>query len=241
MDVRLEGKLVLVAGATGALGEAIVKGCLRDGAKIAATYLDNSDKALELEKLGAHVVRCDLTSIKEVEALLKGVYDKFGRIDCLVNAAGAVRDNFLVNMDEDDWGEVIDVNLKGAFNIGKAALKLMMKQRSGKIINVASRVGIRGQIGQVNYAAAKGGLIAFTKTLAKEAGHFGVKANVLVPGFFESNMTKDLPEGIWDMARGESALGEVAKASEIADFVIYLLSDKVNGVTGQVFSVDSRV
>lgn len=241
MDLGLDSKVILVTGASGSLGGSLCKALLQEGAVVFGCYNRHSDKICNFKNPNFHPVKLDITSKKEVDSAVLEIVKRFLRIDGLVNCAGVTKDKLIVQMNQEMWDEVLNVNLKAVYVLASSVLKHMMRQRSGKIINIVSRVGVIGAIGQGNYSASKAGVIALTKTIAKEIGAFNVTANVIVPGFFDSDMTCNLPVRIKDGAKTASVLGTISESSEIADFITYLLSEKVKKISGQVFHVDSRI
>ncbi|HGE72341.1 TPA: SDR family oxidoreductase, partial [Candidatus Poribacteria bacterium] len=180
----------------------------------------------------------NVTDMKSVEALIDEVMSKFGKIDILVNNAGITRDALIVRMDEADWDSVISVNLKGTFNCTKCVAKIMMKQRSGKIVNIASIMGIIGNVGQANYSASKAGVIALTKTTAKELGRRGINVNAIAPGFIATKMTEALPEAQKEKIIEAIPLGCVGYPEDVANAVAFLVSDSARYITGHVIQVD---
>ncbi|MCK4693117.1 MAG: 3-oxoacyl-ACP reductase FabG, partial [Anaerolineales bacterium] len=172
------------------------------------------------------------------KAMIDRAIAEFGRIDILVNNAGTTRDNLIMRMKEADWDLVLNVNLKGAFNCSKAAIRSMMKQRYGRIINITSVSGLAGQAGQTNYSSSKAGLIGFTKALAKEVGSRNITVNAIAPGFIETVLTDDLPQELKDMALQMTPVGRFGKPQDVANAVAFLASDEVSFITGQVLSVD---
>ena len=196
----LEGKSTLVTGATRGIGRAIALEFARQGAKVAFTYRSSAEKAQSLEKelqaLGAEAAgfQADAASYEDTERVIKDMQEKFGAIDVIVNNAGITQDNLLMRMSEDQFNSVIQTNLNSIFNTTKAAMRTMLKQRAGSIINISSIVGITGNAGQANYAASKAGAIGFTKSVAKEVASRGIRANVVAPGFIETEMTDAIPE-----------------------------------------------
>src|SRR5690554_268019 len=202
--MRLEGKVALITGSSRGIGATTALKFAEEGADIIINYPFSGEKenaAEVIEKIRALgrqaiMVEADISKLAEAEKLMSDSLNKFGKIDILVNNAGITRDNLLLRMKEEEWDGVINVNLKGVFNCTKAVLKPMMKQRTGKIINLASVVGIMGNAGQTNYSASKAGVIGFTKSLAKEVASRGITANAIAPGFIESQMTEVLPEDV---------------------------------------------
>jgi 3-oxoacyl-[acyl-carrier protein] reductase len=181
---------------------------------------------------------CDITNGEQYQELVKSVNEKFGSIDILVNNAGVTKDGLIMRMSEDDWDVVIDTNLKGAFNGTKAVTRHMMKQRSGRIINISSVVGLIGNAGQANYAASKAGLIGLTKATAKELASRGITVNCIAPGYIETDMTNRLPEKIKNALIEQIPLGRIGQATDIAASVCFLASEEAGYITGQTFTVD---
>ncbi len=237
----LTNKLIFITGITGTLGQAIAKSCLVNGGRVCGTFFSRSSEAEELQKKGVQVFQVDHRNLGQLPQKSEQILTGLGRIDVLINSAGITLDQISYKMEESRWNEVIAVNLTAPFLWTKAALKMMMKQRSGRIIMVSSRVGLRGTIGACNYAASKAALVGFAKSVAKEMGRYGILVNVICPGFMKSRMTAILPKVCWDHAMKESALGQYGDPDEVAGLITYLVSDQVKSVTGQVFSWDSRV
>ncbi len=181
---------------------------------------------------------CDITNGEQYQELVKSVNEKFGSIDILINNAGVTKDGLIMRMSEDDWDVVIDTNLKGAFNGTKAVTRHMMKQRSGRIINISSVVGLIGNAGQANYAASKAGLIGLTKATAKELASRGITVNCIAPGYIETDMTNRLPEKIKNALIEQIPLGRIGQATDIAASVCFLASEEAGYITGQTFTVD---
>lgn len=242
----LEGKIALVTGAGRAgkgIGRSIALRLAKEGAKIAiADFVPEAadSVAKEVEDMGgeALAVYGSVSSPEDVEKMVQAAVDKFGKIDILVNNAGITRDNLLVRMSEQEWDMVLDTNLKGVFMCTKAVAKLMMRQRSGKIINMASVMGLMGNAGQANYSASKGGVIALTKTTAKELGSRGVNVNAVAPGFIQTVMTEEIPESAKENISGQIPLGRLGTPEDVADVVLFLASDASSYITGQVIAVD---
>ncbi len=234
-------KNIFITGITGTLGQAIARNCLAAGGKVYGTFFSRSKEAGELEKQGIRTFQVDHRNPQEVQQKSEQILKELGRIDILINNAGATLDRMSYKMEPSEWNEVINVNLTAPFLWTKAVLKPMMKQRSGKIVMVASRVGVKGTIGAANYAASKAGLIGFAKSAAKEMGRYEILVNVVCPGFMKSRMTEILPKVCWDSAVSESALGKHGDPDEVAKFITYLVSDQAKNVTGQVFQWDSRI
>lgn len=240
----LEGKTALITGAARGIGKALALKFASEGANIAFTDLviDENGKATE-EEIAAMGVKvkgyasnaADFAQTKEVVAQ---VMEDFGRIDILVNNAGITKDGLMMRMSEQQWDAVINVNLKSAFNFINAVLPIMMRQRSGSIINMASVVGVHGNAGQANYAASKAGLIALAKSIAQEVGSRGIRANAIAPGFIETAMTAALPQAVRDEWTKKIPLRRGGKAEDIADVATFLASDMSSYVTGQVIQVD---
>lgn len=238
----LEGKIALITGASKGIGRAIALRYASQGASVAFTYLSSVEKGqaleAELQALGikAKGYRSDASIYSEAEALVNQVTADFGGLDILVNNAGITKDGLLMRMTEEQWDSVIQVNLKSVFNLTKSAMKQMMKQKKGSIINLTSVVGIRGNAGQANYAASKAGIIGFTKSVALELGSRNIRSNAIAPGFIETEMTHDLAnkeewlKGI-PLKRGGSA-------EEVADCAVFLGSDMSSYISGQVLQVD---
>jgi 3-oxoacyl-[acyl-carrier protein] reductase len=240
----LEGKGIIVTGATRGIGRAIALETARHGANVAFNFLKSEQRAEELkreiETLGVKVMafKTDVGDLKAVREMVNAVKGGFGRIDGLVNNAGLTRDKLLVMMSEEDWSEVIRTNLTGAFNFARAAAFMMMKAKRGAILNVTSVSGLAGMAGQVNYSAAKAGLIGMTKAMAKELGRLGVRVNALALGFVETDMTAALPEENRAAALNLIPLGRFGTVEDVAPVAAFLLSDAAAYITGAVIQVD---
>ncbi|MCD6660435.1 MAG: 3-oxoacyl-[acyl-carrier-protein] reductase [Lentimicrobium sp.] len=239
----LEGKTALVTGGARGIGKAIALKFAAEGANVAFSDLNYDDNAAALEKeIEAMGVKgkgyaSDASSFDGSEKLINDVVADFGRIDVLVNNAGITRDNLLMRMTEADWDLVIKVNLKSIFNMTKAVQKVMLKQRSGSIINMSSVVGLSGNAGQSNYSASKAGLIGFTKSMAQELGSRSIRCNAIAPGFIETDMTAKLPEDVRKNWIEGIPLKRGGKPEDVADVALFLGSDLSSYVTGQVISV----
>ena len=244
MTLDLTGKAALVTGGTRGIGRAIVEALAGAGARVAFTYRASADTAGALERelagRGAEVfgLQGDAGDPAHAEAAVQAVVDRWGSLDVLVLNAGITRDNLLLRMSEEEWDAVLDTNLKSAFHFCKAAYRPMMKQRAGSIVTLASVVGVMGNAGQANYAASKGGLIAFTKSLARELAGRGVRANVVAPGYVATDMTSALGEKAQEALQAQIPLGRVGTPKEIASVVTFLASDAASYVTGQVLNVN---
>ena len=240
----LAGKVALVTGASRGIGRAIALKLAADGAKVAINFAGNVAKAeevkAEIETLGSEaiLVQGSVADFETVAEIVKKVTETFGKIDILVNNAGITRDNLLLKMSEKDFDEVIATNLKGVFNCTKAVTKLMMKQRSGRIVNMSSVVGLTGNISQANYSAAKAGIIGFTKSTAKELASRGVTVNAIAPGFIATDMTDALSDKVKEELSKNIPLGRMGEPEDIANAVEFLVSDKAAYITGQVICVD---
>ena len=244
MSSNLSGKVAFVTGASRGIGRAIALRLAADGAKVALNFASNSAKAeavkAEIESSGgvAMLVQGDVAKFEVVTELIKKVVDEWGRLDILINNAGITRDNLLLQMNEDDFDRVISTNLKGVFNCTKAVTKLMMKQRGGRIVNMSSVVGLKGNISQTNYAAAKAGIIGFTKSAARELASRGVTVNAVAPGFINTDMTAALSEKVKEVMLQEIPAGRMGTPEDVANAVAFLVSNEAAYITGQVLSVD---
>lgn len=240
----LKDKVAIVTGGTRGIGRAIALKLSDQGANIVINYR-NSDKEAEelksiLEGKGVKVltVKCDISNFEDSKNLMDKCKEVFGKIDILVNNAGITKDTLIMRMKEEDFDNVIDVNLKGTFNCAKHASAIMLKQRFGKIINMTSVVGIAGNAGQVNYAASKAGVIGLTKSLAKELGSRGITVNAVAPGFINTDMTASLSEKVKEEASKNIPLKRLGDPEDVANLVGFLASDAANYITGQVINVD---
>ncbi len=241
MEISLTGKKILVTGATGAIGGAIAEAAREAGAWVAGSYFQDDSKARELGKSGVLMLRADLSQRDQARGLVRQVLEQAGSLDALVYSAGNAQDRMLAKMTDSEWDAVLRLHLDGLAACCQAVLPGMQERRQGKVIAIGSYAGLTGRIGQANYSAAKAGTIGFVKSLAREAGRFGVTANVICPGFIESKMTRSAPPEAWDRAKAASALGTVSSVEVAASFATWLLSDLCFGVTGQVFQLDSRI
>lgn len=240
----LKDKVAIVTGGTRGIGRAIALKLADNGANIVINYR-NSDKEAEelkaiLEEKGVKVltVKCDISNFEDSKNIMDKCKEVFGKIDILVNNAGITKDTLIMRMKEEDFDNVIDVNLKGTFNCAKHASAIMLKQRFGKIINMTSVVGIAGNAGQVNYAASKAGVIGLTKSLAKELGSRGITVNAVAPGFINTDMTASLSEKVKEEASKNIPLKRLGDPEDVANLVGFLASDAANYITGQVINVD---
>jgi 3-oxoacyl-[acyl-carrier protein] reductase len=235
----LSGKVAIVTGGSRGIGRAIVQALAREGAKVAFTYVQNKAAAEEIANGDTIVAfQADVANFDQAKDLAKQVKDKFGRIDILVNNAGITRDKLLLMMAEKDWDDVLDTNLKGAFNLTKPVVSIMLRQRSGTILNISSISGIVGMAGQVNYSSSKAGMIGFTKALAKEIAKANITVNALALGFVETDMTGVLNAEFKTKALEQIPLGRFGKPEEMAEVALFLLSPQAGYITGQVIQVD---
>lgn len=239
----LENKVVLITGASRGIGKSIAEECVRQGAIVAFTYLSSEEKARALEaELTANGgvaigFKSDAAKFNEAQQLVDDVVAKFGTIDVLVNNAGITRDTLLMRMTEEQWDEVMNTNLKSAFNLTKAVQKPMLKARSGSIINMSSVVGVSGNAGQSNYAASKAGLIGFTKSIAAELGSRNIRCNAIAPGFIETEMTAALDQKVVEEWRNSIPLKRGGQPIDVANAVVFLASEMSTYVTGQTLHV----
>lgn len=240
----LKGKTAIITGGTRGIGKAIAFELAQNGANIVINYRSKIEEALEtkqeLEALGINVglIQADISVFADAQKLIAETIEKFGRVDILVNNAGITRDNLIIRMEETEFDSVIETNLKGTFNCIRHVAKAMIKQRSGKIINISSVSGISGNIGQINYAASKSGLLGLTKTAARELAGRGITVNAVAPGFIETEMTEVLSDEVKKDILTKIPLKRMGKAEEIAKMVKFLASDEANYITGQLFTVD---
>ncbi len=248
--MRLKDKVCIITGAASGIGKAATLLFLKEGAKVAAC--DVSKQALEDLKKDAEsggsneslkTYELDVTNREAIANIVKEIVDTFGRIDVLVNNAGITRDQLLVRMSEKDWDAVVNVNLKGVFNMTQAVAPQMIKQKKGSIINTSSVVGIYGNIGQTNYAATKAGVIGMTKTWAKELARKGaqIRVNAVAPGFIKTPMTEKIPQKIVDRVVERIPLGRFGEPEEVARVYLFLASDESSYITGQVIGVDGGI
>ncbi|WP_296824097.1 3-oxoacyl-[acyl-carrier-protein] reductase [uncultured Megasphaera sp.] len=240
----LTGKTAIVTGGSRGIGRAVSLLLAREGANVAIVYAGNTAAAEETkqqaEALGAAaaVFQCDVADEQAVADMVKAVKTQFGSVDILVNNAGITRDGLLMRMKEADWQAVLDTNLTGVYRCTKAVSKLMMKQRHGAVINLSSVVGETGNAGQANYAAAKAGIIGFTKAVAKELASRNIRVNAVAPGYVETDMTAGLPDSAKEDMLRSIPLGRPATADDVAQAVLFLASDQACYITGQVLNVD---
>ncbi|MFM7467826.1 MAG: 3-oxoacyl-[acyl-carrier-protein] reductase [Crocinitomicaceae bacterium] len=239
----LENKVVLITGASRGIGKSIAEECVKQGAIVAFTYLSSEEKARALEaELTANGgtakgFKSDASKFEEAQQLIDDVVNTFGTVDVLVNNAGITRDTLLMRMSEEQWDEVINTNLKSAFNLTKAVIKPMLKARYGSIINMSSVVGVQGNAGQSNYAASKAGLIGFTKSIAQELGSRNIRCNAIAPGFIETEMTGALDEKVVQGWRDSIPLKRGGLPTDVANATIFLASDMSAYITGQTIHV----
>ena len=245
MPGRFEGKIALVTGAARGIGRATAVRLARDGAAVVVNYKANADAAKEAAGLvteaggRATTVQADVSVPEQADRLVKQTLEfGGGRLDVLVNNAGTTRDNLLIRMSLEEWDAVLDLNLRGAFLVTKAAMRPMMKQRGGRIVNIASVAGVMGNAGQANYAAAKAGLIAFTKTVAREMASRNITANAVAPGLVPTELTAPLPQAVKDAMLAQTPLARFGTVEDVANAVAFLASDEASYITGQVLVVD---
>ncbi|QBD83884.1 3-oxoacyl-[acyl-carrier-protein] reductase [Clostridium tetani] len=240
----LENKTAIITGGSRGIGKSIAIKLGKLGASIVLNYRNNTDALKntirELEDLNINViaVQGDISNYKECEKIIKAALDKFNGIDILVNNAGITADNLILRMKEEEFDKVIETNLKGTFNCVKHCIPTMIKRRYGKIINISSVVGIAGNVGQCNYAAAKAGVIGFTKSLARELASRSINVNAIAPGFIETDMTNALSDKVKENVISNIPLKRVGKAEDVAELVAFLASDSSSYITGQVINVD---
>ena len=239
----LDGKIVLVTGATRGIGKAIALTLGSSGATVIGTATsdegaDNISKVLFDNKISGKGIVLDVKDNDQISSLGEGIKKDFGSIDILVNNAGITRDNILLRMKEDEWEDIINTNLSSIYKMSKSVLRGMIKQRSGRIISITSVVGAMGNAGQSNYAAAKAGIIGFTKSLAREVGVRGITVNAIAPGFIETDMTSSLPDNQKEALASQVPMGRLGTADEIAQAVLFLASDGGSYITGQTLHVN---
>ena len=241
--MRLKDKTALVTGGARGIGREIALCLAREGANVVIWDVNPESAkstAKDIEALGvkADYAQADVTKFNQVEESINKILDNFQKLDILVNNAGITKDNLLLRMSEADWDAVINVNLKGTFNCTKAAAKVMLKQKSGKIINIASIIGIIGNFGQANYAASKAGIIALTKTTAKELASRGICVNAVAPGFIQTEMTAKLPADIQQKLLAQIPLSRLGKPEDVANLCLFLASSESDYITGQTIIID---
>jgi len=242
-ELALEGKAALITGGARGIGREIAMLFANKGANIAIcdVNLEEAQKtAKEIEDLGRQGIafKADVTSSSQVQDMADKILDKFNKIDILINNAGITKDNLLLRMSEEDWDKVIAVNLKGTFICTKIVSRIMLKQRSGKIVNLASIIGIMGNAGQANYAASKAGIIGLTKSAAKELASRNICVNAIAPGFIMTDMTAKLPEEVQKKMLSMIPLARFGEAKDVADLALFLSSESSSYITGQVIQVD---
>ena len=240
----LDGKVALVTGASRGIGRAVALKLASEGAKVAINYAGSQGKAeevkAEIEKMGgeAILVQANVADSAAVEEMVAKVLETFGTIDILVNNAGITRDGLLARMKDEDFEAVVDTNLKGVFYCTKAVAKLMMKKRSGRIVNMASVVGLTGNAGQTNYAASKAGVIGFSKSAAKELASRGITVNMVAPGFIATDMTDAMNEKAREAVLGTIPMKRMGQPEDVASAVLFLVSENASYITGQIVNVD---
>ncbi len=237
---RLDGKVALITGAAGGLGDKIARTLYAQGAKLALTDMRLEPMEQLKKELGDNV-ECfvaNLSNPEEIAELIKNVEEKFGQVDILVNNAGLTRDNLFMRMSDEDWQLVLDVNLSAGFKLAKACIRGMMKRRYGRIIGIASVVGVMGNAGQANYSASKAGMIAMNKCLAQEVGSRGITVNSVAPGFIRTAMTDVLPDDVKAALLNKIPEGKLGEAQDIANAVAFLASDEAQYITGQTLHVN---
>ena len=239
----LEGKVAVITGATRGIGKGIAMKFAEQGANIAFTYVSSAEKAKEVENqlkefnVKAIGYQSNAGDFNQAQELVDSIVSEFGQIDVLINNAGITKDGLLMRMSEQDWDDIMAVNLKSVFNMTKASLRTFLKQRNGSIINMSSIVGVQGNAGQSNYSASKAGIIGFSKSIAKEIGSRNIRCNVIAPGFIETEMTAALGEDVINKWAENIPLKRPGSTDDIANACLYLSSDMSNYVTGQVLSV----
>lgn len=239
--INLENKVSLVTGGSRGIGKAIALKLAELGSDIVIVDINESEEIKsEIEALGrkAMVLKADVSKMDETNEVVVEVLKEFKNVDILVNNAGITRDNLLMKMSEEEWDSVLDINLKGSFNMSKSLIRSMIKNKNCSIINMSSVVGVAGNAGQCNYAASKAGLIGFTKSLAKEVAKKNIRVNAVAPGFIESDMTDKLSEKVIDGYLKNIPLGKLGSIEDIANSVVFLASDMSKYITGQVLVVD---
>lgn len=244
--MELEGKVALVTGAAQGIGKAIAHLLARNGADVVVSDI-NLEKAREtsdeIQKMGRRSLpmKVNVADLTDVERMVEAILGHFGRIDILVNNAGITRDRLILRMTEEDWDAVLDVNLKGTFNCTKAVIRHMAKQRSGKIVSIASVSGEMGNPGQANYAASKAGVIGFTKTIAREFAARGINVNAIAPGFIQTAMTDAIPEKSKEMLIQMIPMERLGQPEDVAEAVLFLVSERSSYITGQVLNVNGGI
>lgn len=238
------GKVALVTGASRGIGKEIALLLAKEGAYVIVNYSGSKDRAIEVvETIKANggngeIFQCNVADGEAVKLMIDTIVQNHKTIDILVNNAGITKDNLLLKMTEQDFEDVLSINLKGAFHTAKSAIRYMMKQRSGKIINISSIVGVVGNAGQINYSASKAGLLGLTKSLAKEVASRGITVNAVAPGFIETDMTAVLSEIVIENMMKNIPMKKLGKPSDIANAVVFLASDKANYITGQTIEIN---
>ena len=243
-ELLLKGEVALVTGASRGIGAAIADELAAQGATVIGTATSDAGALAIGERLsavGGHGRRLNVNEAGSIEALIDEVSTEFGGISILVNNAGITRDNLLMRMKDEDWQAILDTNLTSVYRSSKAVMRGMMKARKGRIVNIASVIGVTGNAGQANYAAAKAGIIAFSKSLAKEIGSRGITVNVVAPGFIATDMTADLPEAAKDAMLGQIALGRLGEPADIARAVAFLAGPNASYITGETLHVNGGI
>jgi 3-oxoacyl-[acyl-carrier protein] reductase len=244
--LKLAGKVALVTGAAQGIGKAVALLLARNGADIVVSDINlekAEETAKEVQALGrkALATKVDVATLGDVEKMVEAILAQFGKVDILVNNAGIARDKLILRMSEDDWDAVLNINLKGTFNCTKAVVRHMSKQKSGKIVNIASVVGEMGNAGQGNYAASKAGVIGFTKTIAREFAKRGINVNAIAPGYIETPMTDALPDKAKEELKRLIPMDRLGKPEDVAEAVLFLVSESANYITGQVLNVNGGI
>jgi 3-oxoacyl-[acyl-carrier protein] reductase len=244
--LELIGKVALITGAAQGIGKAVALLLAQNGADLVVSDINMEkaeETAKEIESLGrkAMAIKVDVANYTDVDRMTQAVMERFGHIDILVNNAGIARDKLILRMTEEDWDAVLNINLKGTFNCTKAVIKHMAKQRSGKIVNIASVVGEMGNAGQANYAASKAGVIGFTKTIAREFAQRGINVNTIAPGYIQTPMTNGLSEKVKEELKRLIPMERLGQPEDVAHAVLFLVSETSSYITGQVLNVNGGI